>query len=321
MQRGSAVSGTDYGSAARTAPVTDLNRLRMLSLVADQVGEGVAVVDNDAWCLYANPAFATMHACPTDMLEKTRFSVFYSPAEWNGPVQSLMSDALSTGVGRAEVTRCRLDGTTFEAHVTLSLLRDAAGTLIGRILCVQDITARKQLEAQLHRAAFHDPLTDLPNRRLLLDRLDHALAVAERAHTAVAVLFIDLDGFKVVNDTHGDDAGDQLLVRTADRLRWCLRAADSLARLGGDEFVVLLEGVTDSGQAATNARRILRALAQPFKLDRATVRISASVGIAVAGAGSPRSLLHAADSAMYQAKTTGPGQMVVAGCDLVSGGT
>ena len=106
----------------------------MLSLIADQVGEGVAVVDNDAWCLYANAAFGTMHGCSKELLEKTHFSVFYSPAEWNGPVQSLMRDALATGVGRAELTRCRLDGTSFDAQVTLSLLHDAAGSLIGRIL-------------------------------------------------------------------------------------------------------------------------------------------------------------------------------------------
>jgi diguanylate cyclase (GGDEF)-like protein/PAS domain S-box-containing protein len=290
--------------------VIDLDRLRMLSLIPDQVGEGVAVVDNDDNCLYANAAFASMHGCSMDVLETTRLRIFSSPAVGDDTAQALASDPLSGGVGRAEETRRRVDGTTFDAHVTASALRDAAGTLIGRILCVQDITVRKQLEAQLHRAAFHDPLTDLPNRRLLLDRLEHALAVAERVRTAVAVLFIDLDGFKVVNDTHGHQVGDQLLVHSSDRIHRCLRDADTLARLGGDEFVVLLEGLTDTRQMAAIGRRILDALARPFKLDRATVRISASIGITVASSGSPRSLLHAADTAMYHAKSNGPGQMV-----------
>jgi diguanylate cyclase (GGDEF)-like protein/PAS domain S-box-containing protein len=295
------------------ATVSDLGRLRMMSRIAEQVGEGVAVVDNEAWITYANAAFAAMHRCSLEQLRTIKGSAFYSPAEWDGPVQSLMGDALRNGVGRAELTRCRADGTTFASHVTLSLLYDEAGTLVGRILCVQDITNRKELEAQLHRAALHDPLTDLPNRRLLLDRLEHALAVAKRVGTAVAVLFVDLDGFKVVNDSHGHEVGDQLLIRCADRLQGCLRDSDTLARLGGDEFVVLLEGVAESGHPATTATRMLQALAQPFKLDRATVQISASIGIATGTSCTPRTLLHAADSAMYQAKATGPGQVIISG--------
>ena len=290
--------------------VTDLHRLHMLSMIAEQVGEGVAVVDNDTWCLYANPTFARMHAATPEQLQTTHFSALYSPEEWNGPVQSLMQEAMIRGVGRAELTRRRVDGTTFAAHVTLSLLHDEGGILVGRILCVQDITVRKQLESQLHRAALHDPLTDLPNRRLLLDRLEHALAVAERLATSVALLFIDLDRFKSVNDTYGHELGDQLLVRVSDRLEGCLREADTLARLGGDEFVVLLEGLTEPDHTAKTGRRMLDAVAQPFKLDMATIRITASIGIAVAGSGSPRSLLHAADGAMYRAKSNGPGQLV-----------
>ena len=299
---------TPLGAAA---PVSDLGRLRMLSRIAEQVGEGVAVVDNDAWIIYANAAFNQMHGCTPEQLQTTKGSAFYSPAEWDGPVQSLMGDALRHGVGRAELTRRRADGSRFAAHVTLSLLYDEANTLVGRVLCVQDITIRKQLEAQLHRAALHDPLTDLPNRRLLLDRLEHALAVAKRIGAGIAVLFIDLDGFKVVNDTYGHDIGDQLLIRCADRIQGCLRDADTLARLGGDEFVVLLEGVAGAVEPAAAATRMLHALTQPFKLDGATVQVSASIGIATGSSCTPRSLLHAADSAMYQAKGIGPGQMII----------
>ena len=299
------------------AVMPELERLRMLSRIAEQVGEGVAVVDNDAWFVYANNAFAVMHGCRPDELEMTSARAFYDPSEWNGPVQSMIKEALHRGVGRGEVTRSRVDGTTFPAHVTLSLLHDEAGALVGRVLCVQDITVRKQLEARLHRAALHDPLTDLPNRRLLLDRLEHGLALAERVNTAVAVLFIDLDGFKLVNDSHGHHAGDQLLVRSADRLRGCLRDADTLARLGGDEFVVLLEGVRDSRQATASAQRMLHVLARPFKLDRATVHISASIGIALGHGGRPQSLLHAADAAMYKAKSIGPGQMATSEPDVL----
>jgi diguanylate cyclase (GGDEF)-like protein/PAS domain S-box-containing protein len=294
------------------AVATDIGRLRTLSRIVAQVGEGVAVVDNEAWILYANAAFLAMHRCTPEQLQSAKGSAFYSPAEWDGPVQALMGDTMRHGVGRAELTRCRSDGTTFAAHVTLSLLLDEEGALVGRILCVQDITVRKHLEAQLHRAALHDPLTDLPNRRLLLDRLEHALAMASRVGAMVAVLFIDLDGFKVVNDSHGHQVGDQLLMRCADRLRGCLRDADTVARLGGDEFVVLLEGVVDNEEPAATAKRVLHALRKPVKLDRTTIRISASIGIATGTSCTPRNLLHAADSAMYEAKAIGAGQIVTA---------
>ncbi|MGZ4699888.1 MAG: diguanylate cyclase domain-containing protein [Ilumatobacteraceae bacterium] len=300
------------------ATVTGLGRLRMLSRIAEQVGEGVAVVDNEAWIVYANDAFLTMHRCTLEQLQASKGSVFYSPDEWDGPVQSLMGETLRHGVGRAELTRCRADGTSFAAHVTLSLLHDDGGTLAGRVLCVQDITVRKHLEAQLHRAALHDPLTDLPNRRLLLDRLEHALAMAPRVGAAVAVLFIDLDGFKVVNDSHGHEVGDQLLIQCADRLQGCLRDADTVARLGGDEFVVLLEGVAYPEEPQDVAQRLLRVLVQPFKLDGATVRISASIGVATGISCTPRSLLHDADSAMYEAKGVGAGQIITSTIERTS---
>ncbi len=303
------VTADRFSTRGAGAGLGDLERLRMLSRIAAQVGEGVAVVDNDAWFVYANNAFAVMHGCRPDQLEMTSARAFYHPSEWDGPVQSIITDALQRGVGRGEVTRRRVDGTTFPAQVTLSLLHDEAGTLVGRVLCVQDITVRKQLEARLHRAALHDPLTDLPNRRLLLDRLEHGLALAGRTHTAMAVLFVDLDGFKLVNDRYGHQVGDQLLVASAERLRGCLRDADTLARLGGDEFVVLLEQITDSRQATASGQRMLHVLAQPFTLDRVTVHLSASIGIALGHSGRPQSLLHAADVAMYKAKSTGPGQM------------
>jgi diguanylate cyclase (GGDEF)-like protein/PAS domain S-box-containing protein len=297
-------------SSSAHATVTDLARLRMLSRMAEQVGEGVAVVDNQAWIIYANGAFLRMHRCTSAQLHATKGSAFYTSADWDGPVQALMHETLRHGVGRAELMRRRSDGTEFAAHVTLSLLHDEADALVGRVLCVQDITVRKQLEAQLHRAALHDPLTDLPNRRLLLDRLEHALAIASRTGSTVALLFIDLDGFKAVNDVHGHEGGDHLLIRCADRLRRCLRGVDTLARWGGDEFVVLLEGVAGAEEPVATAERLLDALVQPFAIDGAQVRISASIGIATGRSCTPRSLLHAADGAMYDAKRAGTGQII-----------
>jgi len=291
------------GFLSTAATVTDVNRLRMLSSSLEQVGEGVAVVDNEAWIIYANVAFLHMHRCSSEQLQETKGSTFYSAHDWAGPVQSLMAETLRDGTGRAEINRRRADGTTFPAHVTLSLLHDDSGTLVGRVLCVQDITARKHLEAKLQRAALHDPLTDLPNRRLLLDRIEHAIVAAARGKSMVGVLFIDLDGFKAINDSFGHLAGDQLLVECAGRLRACVRGADTVARLGGDEFVVLLEGLADSAELADAADRIRCALGQPIEINGTSVSISASIGSAVGTSGTPRSLLHIADSAMYDQKT------------------
>jgi diguanylate cyclase (GGDEF)-like protein len=167
----------------------------------------------------------------------------------------------------------------------------------------------------LQRAALHDPLTDLPNRRLLYDRLEHALAGAERTGAAVAVLFIDIDGFKRVNDVHGHEIGDQLLLQIAQRFQACIRGTDTLARLGGDEFVVVLEHVTDAEEPHSTAQRLSATLGSAFQFGPVSVEISASIGIALSTTGAQRSLLHAADSAMYIAKTAGPGRIVTSQSD------
>ena len=215
--------------------VNDLARLRMLSRIAEQVGEGVVVTDNDGWFQYVNPMFAAQHASTVDELTGAHMSGFYRTEDLAADVQPIIVAALEHGTGRGEVTRLRRDGTQFPARVTLSLLRDEAGALIGRVLCVQDITAQRQLEQDLREAALYDPLTLLPNRRLLRDRVEHALALRARRTTSVAAMFIDLDGFKRVNDTFGHAVGDEVLVAVTRRLTDGVRRCDTLARHGGDE--------------------------------------------------------------------------------------
>jgi diguanylate cyclase (GGDEF)-like protein/PAS domain S-box-containing protein len=280
----------------------------LLARVAEQVGEGVAVFDNDDWLIYANPVLAAMHGCDAADLVGRHLATFVNVAEASHDRSH--APASGDGITRAEMSSRRLDGSPADVEVTVSFLRDDRGEPVGRIVCLRDVSIRKELERRLERAALHDPLTDLPNRRLLSDRLEHALAAAERSSTAVAVLFIDLDGFKRVNDTHGHAVGDQLLIQTADRFKACLRDADTLARFGGDEFVVLLEHVTDPDQPAVTARRLTDALMSPFDLDGIQIEISASIGMALSTSGTHRSLLHTADSAMYEAKSAGPGRIV-----------
>jgi diguanylate cyclase (GGDEF)-like protein len=181
----------------------------------------------------------------------------------------------------------------------------------------KDIERRKAVEAQLQRLALHDPLTDLPNRTLMYERVDHAIASHRRTANSLAVLFIDLDGFKQVNDTHGHQAGDQLLVEVAARLRTCLRAGDTVARLGGDEFAVLAEQITDPAHAATVAAHVVQALQPPFTVAGDLMRVTASVGLVThcsdMGATTAEEILCRADEAMYAAKTAGKDCYVVAG--------
>jgi diguanylate cyclase (GGDEF)-like protein/PAS domain S-box-containing protein len=187
------------------------------------------------------------------------------------------------------------------------------------VVTTRDVTAQKRLEAQLQHNAFHDALTGLANRALFADRLAHALARTDRGRTPVAVLFVDLDDFKAVNDGSGHGAGDALLTAVAERLRQVLRPGDTVARLGGDEFAVLLEDA-DTARAETTAERLLAVLAQPFPAAEAEVRITASVGIAIGAAGLHDSdeLLRHADVAMYAAKEAGKGRSAVFAADMDS---
>jgi diguanylate cyclase (GGDEF)-like protein/PAS domain S-box-containing protein len=183
---------------------------------------------------------------------------------------------------------------------------DPSGRVEHVLVMDTDITALKQTEEDLAQQALHDPLTGLANRALLMDHLGVALERARRRSFAPAVLFLDLDRFKVVNDSLGHRAGDELLTGVADRLVALLRGGDVVARLGGDEFVILLEEVRDAEDAAEVAHRILRAVRDPFPLDGEEVFVTASIGIAVADPSStPDDLLRDADAAMYRAKALG----------------
>ena len=201
----------------------------------------------------------------------------------------------------------RPDGEVRVVHQRAEVVRDATGRLVRRVGIVRDITERKALESQLTHQATHDPLTGLPNRTLLLDRLGQALARARRDSTPYAVLFLDLDRFKEANDTLGHDAGDQLLVAVATRLRTVLREQDTLARLGGDEFVALIEGIADVNEAARAAERLAAIVEDPLLIAGQEVRVTASVGIAFNAPGHERAedLLRDADLAMYRAKGAG----------------
>jgi diguanylate cyclase (GGDEF)-like protein/PAS domain S-box-containing protein len=183
------------------------------------------------------------------------------------------------------------------------------GTMAGAVVSITDISQRLALEGRLTHQAFHDALTNLPNRALFLDRLDHALRRSHRSHTGVAVLFIDLDNFKNVNDSLGHAVGDQLLVEVAARLQDCMRAMDTAARLGGDEFTILVDNIVHPNDATQVAERILEVFEQPFVFQGIELFKSPSIGIAFSDEAedNPDMLLRDADAAMYEAKHAGRG--------------
>ena len=204
-----------------------------------------------------------------------------------------------------ELQRPRADGTYAWVELQRRAQRSAGGWLI--ISVVRDITERKKLEERLLQQAHYDSLTQLPNRALCYDRLRQALIQAKRKSVIAAVLFVDLDGFKAVNDTHGHGAGDQLLQRVGERITNCVRAGDTVGRIGGDEFLVILPELAGASDSSLIARKAIEALAAPFRFGGLDVSISASIGIAsYPGDGDTvEMLITNADSAMFSAKESG----------------
>ncbi|MFW6345595.1 MAG: diguanylate cyclase domain-containing protein, partial [Halomonas sp.] len=210
--------------------------------------------------------------------------------------------------------RCR-DGTIKPLRLTLSPVLDPRGQVQRYVGLLADITQLKRHQRELQQAAQHDALTGLPNRLLLSDRLRQAQAQAERRGTCLGLAFIDLDGFKAVNDSLGHDVGDQLLVALSARMSAVLRASDTLARLGGDEFVAVLVDLATPEEAELAAQRLLRSIDAPLELAGERVQVSASLGLACYLPGESGSrldadqLLRQADQAMYEAKRRGKNRM------------
>jgi diguanylate cyclase (GGDEF)-like protein/PAS domain S-box-containing protein len=224
------------------------------------------------------------------------------PAELVDPTLQHIARTLESGTMQVfEFQMPTLDGIgEFEARLVVSGEEEV-------LAIVRDNTTRKELERQLAHQAFHDGLTGLPNRVLFMDRLSHALVRAARSRRAVAVLFLDLDRFKVINDSLGHDVGDQVLIAVSQQLARTIRAGDTVARLGGDEFTVLLEDIADPSEARAVAERIMAALQTPFALAGHEVCITTSIGIAFSAAGQTgaEDLVRDADAAMYRGKSTG----------------
>jgi diguanylate cyclase (GGDEF)-like protein len=202
------------------------------------------------------------------------------------------------------------DNTLVPVDVSATPIHDPLGGVVGAVLVAHDVTAARELSDRLARLALYDHLTGLPNRTLFADRLDRAIGLAKRAGNCFSLLYIDLDNFKEVNDSLGHQAGDQLLQLAADRLLHCVRDSDTVSRQGGDEFLALLINCSDVNASILCAQKIVDTLSAPYAIDGKQLRLSASVGIALypSDATEARSLVRAADAAMYRGKCAGRGR-------------
>jgi diguanylate cyclase (GGDEF)-like protein/PAS domain S-box-containing protein len=263
----------------------------------------------DATLRYASPVSQTLLGwAPEAMIGKTPTELGMDHPDdldifertW---AQALRSDEPRTAAYRAR----RRDGSIVWLETTFRAVRDGDGNAREMVCVSRDISERKNAELELAHRALHDGLTGLPNRTLFLDRLGHALRRSRRRDDGLAILFVDLDRFKVVNDSLGHEAGDRLLVDVAMRLSSALRPADTLARFGGDELILLCEDMTDEADARAIAERLLHTFAEPFLVQDGEAFLHASIGIALSRDGfePPEDLIRDADAAMYRAKERG----------------
>lgn len=272
----------------------------------DNIPDVVVIYDRELRIRYINPATVrTTGLTPDAFIGKRETDIF--PAELIAPWQPALHQALSEGITTSVDVALPLTTGLRHCHITCVPLPDDQGRVIEVMGITHDFTERKNAQEQALRAALHDPLTGLPNRILLFEYSTHLFDHALRQQHLGAVLFVDLDRFKQVNDLHGHAAGDQLLVQAVARLRKAVRGGDLLFRLGGDEFVVLLPEIAANGEAAQIADRLVAALAEPYIVDGLSLLSSASIGISLfpSDGADIDHLVQAADSAMYLAKQSG----------------
>jgi diguanylate cyclase (GGDEF)-like protein/PAS domain S-box-containing protein len=283
-------------------------KLRQAAKVFDSTQDGIIITDPNGNIVAVNPAFTQITGYREEEAENQNLTFFNSDRQdgathhhewWDSPER--------VNQWQGETRNRKKSGELFAAWENISAVRDSEGGLTNYVVVFSDISNIKDSRERLNYLAYHDPLTDLPNRLLFNARLEHALQQAKRHGRKFAVLFLDLDRFKVINDTLGHKYGDALLKVIAGRLPQCVRAEDTVARLGGDEFVIVLGEVTRAEDAALLAEKVIASITQPITVYDREVIITASIGIGVYpnDADNSLDLIRAADTAMYHAKASG----------------
>ena len=282
-------------------------RMQLLVSAFQFSGEAIVITDRDNHIVTVNPAFTllTGYESAEAIGRDPRFlsAGRTTPEEY----ERMWHGILEKGFWQGEIWDRRKDGATYPKWMSISVIRDEQGAIRYHVAHFTDVSSEHAAEAKLHHMAHHDVLTGLVNRFSLMERLDQVLATARREGTRVALLFIDLDRFKNINDTLGHHLGDRLLIEVAARLREILRDSDVVARLGGDEFVIMLSGVDHAGAVARVAEKIVASIGDPYSIEGHDLYTTPSIGIALfPGDGEDReTLMKNADAAMYHAKSFG----------------
>ena len=283
------------------------SNLRLLSTVFTNASEGMLITDAGARILAANPAFSQITGYPLDEVLGQTPALLRSGEHDEDFYRQMWSVLARDGEWHGEIWNRRRDGSVYPEWLSISAVRDVESGVSHYIGVFSDMSERKAAEARIRFLAHHDTLTGLPNRVLMQDRLNQAVRNTRRSGRRVAVLCLDLDRFKTINDSLGPEVGDQLIVKVAERCRSTLRETDTLSRQGGDEFVIVLPELEHAEDAAVAARKLLAVLDTPFGLGDHQLSVSASIGISIhPGDGSTASaLIKNADIAMYRAKERG----------------
>lgn len=286
-------------------------RLQKIAAVSFESVCGICVTNAQGVILRVNAAFTTLTGYTNTEVVGRTMAVLRSGLQSDDFYRSMWQAIESKGHWEGEIRNRRKDGKIYTEWISIASVRNAEGTVTNYVGTFYDITAAKVTQDEMNRLAYHDALTQLPNRRLLQQRIEHSLVLTGRNGQRSALLFVDLDHFKAINDTRGHEAGDLLLKQVAVRMQAAVREGDTVARVGGDEFVVLLEGlgtvlVSAAEQARKVGEKLLEELAQPYVIHDFEFRCTASIGIRMASFGeSVSQLLTHADLAMYEAKKHG----------------
>jgi diguanylate cyclase (GGDEF)-like protein/PAS domain S-box-containing protein len=308
--------GTVGGIVGVMLDITERKRmeddLRQAATVFESAAEGVTITSHDGSIIAVNRAFTEITGYAESEVIGRNPSILQSGRHDKNFYRKMWESITSVGRWQGEVWNRRKNGELFPEWISITAVRDKQGRLTNYVATFSDITQHKKNEERIQTLAFSDALTNLPNRRLLVDRLQHALAACSRDKRFGALFFIDLDDFKNINDALGHDKGDLLLKQVAQRLTGCIRVGDTVARLGGDEFVVILENLSEksleaSSQSELLGKKILACLNEPYMLEEYLHHSTPSIGITLFG-GQPTSveeLLKQADLAMYKAKESG----------------
>ncbi|MBN2894524.1 MAG: diguanylate cyclase [Campylobacterales bacterium] len=283
-------------------------KLHLLASVFTHAQEGIIITDADACIIAVNKAFCRISGYSCDEVLGKNPRLLKSGRQDASFYKAMWAELKQSELWSGELWNRRKNGDEYAEHLTVSVVTDTHGTSKHYIGLIADITKAKRYEQRLEKIAHYDTLTGVPNRFLLIDRLEQAMAQAQRHHEQIAVVYLDMDGFKEVNDRHGHAVGDRLLIEISQKLQQILRNEDTLARLGGDEFIIILRHLTHAEHTEEILQRILHSVSSTIHIDDYTITVSASLGVTFYPQQEPvdaEQLIRQSDQSMYVAKQSG----------------